>query len=166
MIMIKENGDMKTDSFEDSFLNKRIAYSWTVIAMMLSAIGNFLYDIRTYEVVNNFKIVGVTMLYSIGTVIVSYLFTIYGYTILEWRQKTKDCSDRVYMSKCVLFAIFGMCLNLACLFLTSKLLFLEDEKYIIHCVIPLLVFLYISLFSTCSVFVFLISAVAVKDGDN
>lgn len=74
---------MKTDSFEDSFLDKRIAYGWTVVAMVLSAIDNFLYDIRTYEVVNSFKIVGVTMLYSIGTVVVSYLFTIYGYSILE-----------------------------------------------------------------------------------
>lgn len=158
MIMIKENGDMKTDSFEDSFLDKRIAYSWTVIAMVLSAIDNFLYDIRTYEVVNSFKIVGVTMLYSIGTVVVSYLFTIYGYSILEWRQKTKDCSDRVYMLKCVLFAIFGMCLALACMFLTNKSLFLTDEKYIINSIIPVLVFLYISLFSCCSVFAFLISA--------
>lgn len=62
------------------------------------------------------------------------------------------------MLKCVLFAIFGMCLALACMFLTNKSLFLTDEKYIINSIIPVLVFLYISLFSCCSVFVFLISA--------
>lgn len=149
---------MNTDSFEDSFLDKQIAYSWTVVAMVLSAISNVVYDIRTYGVVNSFEIVGVTLLYSIGTVVLSYLFVIYGHFILEWKQKNEDCSGKAYMLKSMLFAIFSMCLDLACLFLTSKSLFLLAEKYIINWIIPALVFLYISLFSCCSVFVFLISA--------
>lgn len=146
------------DTSLEEFLDKQIAYSWTVVAMVLSAISNVVYDIRTYGVVNSFEIVGVTLLYSIGTVVVSWLFTIYGYSILEWEQKNEDCSGKAYMLKSMLFAIFGMCLALACMFLTSKSLFLTDEKYIINSIIPVLVFLYISLFSCCSVFAFLISA--------
>lgn len=158
----------------EEFLDKQIAYSWTVVAMVLSAISNVVYDIRTYGVVNSFEIVGVTLLYSIGTVVLFYLFAIYGHFILEWKQKNEDCSGKTYMLKSMLFAIFGMCLALACMFLTSKSLFLTDEKYIINSIIPVLVFLYISLFSCCSVFAFLISAMdeandigkEKKDGDN
>ena len=138
------------DLFEEllgDFLDKQIAYSWTVVAMVLSAISNLVYSLNYYSII-----------YSFGTIMTSVFFSVLGYYILIWKQETKNWDDKFALKRDLLIGVIGYIIVIACLFFRGKSLIWTVEKYIVNGLIPILVLLYISILSIGVVLGFLPNA--------
>lgn len=129
------------------FLEKQIAFSWTIVAMVLSAISNMIYNVNWYSII-----------YSLGTIMVSIFFSVFGHYILIWKQETENWDHKFALKRDLLLAVLGYIIVFACLFFSSKSLIWTVEKYIINGLIPSLTFFYISIVSGSGAFGFFINA--------
>ena len=154
--------DLLDDMFGD-FLEKQIAFSWTIVAMVLSAISNLIYDVNWYSII-----------YNIGIIMVSIFFSVFGHYILIWKQETENRDHKFALKRALLLGVIGCIIVMACLFFSGKSLIWTVEKYIINGLIPSLTFFYISIVSGSGAFGFFINAMVEadaigkekKDGDN
>lgn len=154
--------DLLDDMFGD-FFEKQIAFSWTVVAMVLSAISNFIYNVNWYSVI-----------YSFGTIILSIFFSVFGHYILIWKQEAENWDNKLKLKRSLLLAVIEYMIVIACLYFSFKSLIWAVEKYIITGLIPSLVLLYISMLSIGGVLGFFLNAKVEadnigkekRDGDN
>ena len=138
--------DLLDDMFGD-FFEKQLAFSWTVAAMVISAISNLIYNVNWYAVI-----------YSFGTIILSIFFSVFGHYILIWKQETENWDNKLALKMNLLLGVIGYMIVIACLFFSGKSLIWTVEKYIINGLIPSLVLLYISILSIGGVLGFFINA--------
>ena len=138
--------DLLDDMFGD-FFEKQIAFSWTVIAMVISAISNLIYNVNWYSVI-----------YSFGTIILSIFFSVLGHYILIWKEETENWNNKLTLKRSLLLGVIEYMIVIACLYFSYKSLFWTMEKYIINGLIPSLVLLYISMLSIGGVLGFFINA--------
>lgn len=145
------------------FLEKQIAYSWTVVAMVLSAISNLIYDVNWYSVI-----------YSFGTILVSIFFSMFGHFVLIWQEKTEKWDNKFALKRSLLLGVIGYIIVIACLFFSFQSLIWTVDKYIVNGLIPSLVLFYVSILSIGGVLGFFLNVKVEadnigkekKDGDN